>query len=53
VVERSSLNHSPVSAVASLLRLYIIVSVYMLDGGGDGGGGMTLEMEPGFWNIFR
>ena len=34
VVERSSLNHSPVAAVASLLRLYIMVSVAMLDGGG-------------------
>ena len=52
VVERSSLNHSPVAAVASLLRLYIIVSV-MSDGGGEGGGGVTLGLEPGFWDIFR
>jgi hypothetical protein len=33
VVERSSLNHSPVAAVTSFLRLYIIASVYILDGG--------------------
>ena len=52
-VERSSLNHSPVAAVASLLRLYIIVSVYVVRYVIWRGGGMTLEMEPGFRDIFR